>query len=79
MPLPAIIGPIVSILAWVGIDLGLSKIMGSDDVAYVRGLDFPSFMEIYWPAVLIYALLVIMGLWIAFPKNNGRVNRNRRR
>lgn len=78
MPLPAIIGPILSVLAWIGVDLGLSQIMGPD-VEYVRGLDFQTFIGTYWPALLIHASLVAVGLLIAFPKNDGRVLRSKGR
>ncbi len=71
MPIPALIGGIASILAWVGIDLGISHLT-EGSVEYVRGLDFPTFIEIYWLPVLIYASIAFASVWMAVPKNDGR-------
>ena len=75
MPLPAIIPAIASMLAWVGIDLGISWLTQDDSgVEYVSGLDFQSFLGIYWLPVLLYSLLILTAVYLAIPKqsNNGR-------
>ena len=72
MPIPAIIGTIASVLGWIGIDLGISWLTSDDtNVEYVRGLDFPQFIELYWLSLLLYAAVMLVGLWIALPKNAG--------
>lgn len=72
MPIPAIIGTIASVLGWIGIDLGISWLTSdSTNVEYVRGLDFPSFIELYWLSLLLYVAVMLMGLRIALPKNAG--------
>ena len=76
MPIPAIIGTIASVLGWIGIDLGISWITDDTSVEYVRGLDFPSFIELYWLSLLLYGAVILAGLWIALPKNeSGRGRR----
>lgn len=72
MPIPAIIGTIASVLGWIGIDLGISWLTSdSTNVEYVRGLDFPSFIGLYWLSLLLYGAVMLVGLWIALPKNAG--------
>ena len=79
MPIPAIIGTIASVLGWIGIDLGISWITDDTKVEYVRGLDFPSFIGLYWLSLLLYGAVMLVGLWIALPKNDaGRGPRYRR-
>jgi len=75
LPLPAIIPAIASMLAWVGIDLGISWLTQDDTgVEYVSGLDFQTFLEIYWLPALLYSLLIFTAVYLAIPKhsNNGR-------
>ena len=81
MALPALVGPILSVLAWVGIDLGLSAIIGGgDEVELVAGMDFPTFIGLYWPFIPIMAAVILIGLLIAFPKSNDvSVYRSKRR
>ena len=72
MPIPAIIGTIASVLGWIGIDLGISWLTSDDtNVEYVRGLDFLQFIELYWLSLLLYGAVMLVGLWIALPKNAG--------
>ena len=74
MVLPALIPAIVSALAWVGIDLGISYLTSdSTDVFYVSGLDFSQFLELYWLSLLIYSLMMVSAVALAIPKhsNNG--------
>lgn len=80
MPVPAIIGTIVSILGWIGIDLGINWLTSEDlSVEYVRGLDFPQFIGLYWLSLLLYGAVMLVGLRIALPKNAcGRGPRHRR-
>ena len=79
MPIPAIIGTIASVLGWIGIDLGISWLTDDTKVEYVRGLDFPSFIELYWLSLLLYGAVMLVGLWIALPKKDvGRGPRYRR-
>ncbi len=75
MPVPALVGGIVSILAWVGIDLGISHLT-EGGVEYVRGLDFMTFIEAYWLPVLLYASIALIAVWYAVPPNDGRGFRN---
>ena len=81
MPLPALIGPILSALAWVGVDLGISALLGGGDkVELVAGMDFPTFISLYWPSIPILVSVIVLGLVIAFPKsNNVSANRVKRR
>ena len=74
MPIPALIPAIVSALAWIGIDLGISMAMSdTSEVSYVTGLDFSSFIEAYWLSVILYLLMVAAAIILAVPKhsNNG--------
>ena len=68
MVLPAIIGPILSALAWLGVDIAIDRYLPDDSVAYVTGLDFPNFIITHWPTVLLYASIIAVGIWLAFPK-----------
>lgn len=78
MPLPALVGPILSILAWVGIDLGLSAIMGGGDkVELVAGMDFPTFIGSYWPSVPILISIIVLAVAIAFPRQSNDVSAHR--
>ena len=70
MVLPAIIGPILSALAWLGVDIAIDRYLPDDSVTYVTGLDFPNFIATHWPTVLLYASIVMMGIWLAFPKRS---------
>ncbi len=81
MPIPAIVGTIVSVLGWIGIDLGISWLTKGDlQVEYVRGLDFPSFIELYWLSLLLYGAAMLAVLRIALPGNAcGRGPRHRGR
>ena len=74
MVLPALIPAVVSALAWVGIDLGISYLtQDSTDVSYVSGLDFSQFLELYWLQLALYALMMATAIAMAIPKhsNNG--------
>lgn len=74
MVLPAIIPAVVSALAWIGIDLGISyATRDSTDVSYVSGLDFSMFLESYWLQLTLYALMMVSAIALAIPKhsNNG--------
>ena len=68
MVLPAIIGPILSALAWLGVDIAIDRYLPDDSVTYVTGLDFPNFIATHWPTVLLYVSIVLIGIWLAFPK-----------
>ena len=68
MVLPAIIGPILSALAWLGVDIAIDHYLPDDSVTYVTGLDFPNFIATHWLTVLLYASIVLIGIWLAFPK-----------
>ena len=68
MVLPAIIGPILSALAWLGVDIAIDRYLPDDSVTYVTGLDFPNFIATHWPTVLLYTSSVVIGIWLAFPK-----------
>ena len=70
MVLPAIIGPILSALAWLGVDIAIDRYLPDDSVTYVTGLDFPNFIATHWPTVLLYTSIVMMGIWLAFPKRS---------
>ncbi len=70
MPVPALVGGIASILGWIGIDLGLSYLT-EGSVEYVRGLDFPTFIESYWLPVLLYSAIALVAVWYAVPPNDG--------
>lgn len=80
MPLPAFLTAAVSILGWVGIDLGISWIT-RDEVGtqYVLGLDFPTFIESYWLQVLHFLCMAIVSMAFAIPRvpNNGTSSRRR--
>ena len=76
MVLPAIVPAIASVLAWVGIDLGISYLTSDSlDVSYVSGLDFSMFLESYWLPLLLYGLMMVSAVALAIPKhshsNNG--------
>jgi len=75
MVLPAIIPAVVSALAWIGIDLGISyATRDSTDVSYVSGLDFSMFLESYWLQLTLYALMMVSAIALAIPRshlNNG--------
>ncbi len=71
MPVPALVGGLVSVLGWIGIDLGISHLT-EGSVEYVRGLDFPTFIEAYWLPVLLYSAIALASIWFAVPKNDGR-------
>ena len=68
MVLPAIIGPILSALAWLGVDIAIDRYLPDDSVTYVTGLDFPNFIATHWSTVLLYASIIAVGIWLAFPK-----------
>ena len=68
MVLPAIIGPILSALAWLGVDIAIDRYLPDDSVTYVTGLDFSNFIVTHWPTVLLYASIIAVGIWLAFPK-----------
>lgn len=68
LPLPALIPAIGSILAWVGIDLGISWLT-KGDVTYVSGLDFSTFIEYYWLQLLLYFLMAVSAVLLAIPKH----------
>ena len=70
MVLPAIIGPIISALAWLGVDIAIDHYLPDDSVTYVTGLDFPNFIATHWTTVLLYASIVMIGIWLAFPKRS---------
>ena len=70
MVLPAIIGPILSALAWLGVDIAIDRYLPDDSVTYVTGLDFPNFIATHWPTVLLYTSIVMMGIWLAFSKRS---------
>lgn len=70
MVLPAIIGPIISALAWLGVDIAIDHYLPDDSVTYVTGLDFPNFIATHWPTVLLYTSIVMIGIWLAFPKRS---------
>ena len=79
MPLPAIIPALASMLAWIGIDLGISWLSrGDGEVVYVSGLDFGTFIGSYWLAIVLYLLLIASAVYLAIPKhkNNGRGDRH---
>ena len=70
MPIPAIVGTIVSVLGWIGIDLGISWLTKGDlQVEYVRGLDFTQFIGFYWLSLLLYGAAMLVVLRIALPRN----------
>lgn len=69
MVLPAIIGPIISALAWLGVDIAIDRYLPDDSVTYVIGLDFPNFIATHWPTVLLYFSIVVIGIWLALPKH----------
>ncbi len=74
MPLPAIIPAVASMLAWIGVDLGISWLTQDDsEVQYVSGLDFTQFIGSYWLPAILYTLLVLSAVYLAIPKhtNNG--------
>lgn len=75
MPLPALIPAALSVLAWIGIDLGISYLTSdSTDVSYVSGLDFSMFLESYWLQLVLYGLMMVSAVALAIPKqhmNNG--------
>ena len=80
MPLPAIIPAIASMLAWVGIDLGISWIFqDGTEVAYISGLGFADFIGLYWLQLLLYLLLICSSIYLAIPKhkNNGWEGRDK--
>ena len=68
MVLPAIIGPILSALAWLGVDIAIDRYLPDDSVTYVIGLDFPNFIATYWPSVLLYSSIVAIGIGLALPR-----------
>ena len=68
MVLPAIIGPIISALAWLGVDIAIDHYLPDDSVTYVTGLDFPNFIVTHWPTVLFYSSIVVIGICLAFPR-----------
>ena len=68
MVLPAIIGPILSALAWLGVDIAIDHYLPDDSVTYVTGLDFPNFIATHWPTVLLYSSIVVIGIRLAFPR-----------
>lgn len=68
MVLPAIIGPIISALAWLGVDIAIDHYLPDDSVTYVTGLDFPNFIVTHWPTVLLYSSIVVIGICLAFPR-----------
>ena len=75
MPLPAIIPAVASMLAWIGIDLGISWLTrNGTDVTYVPGLDFSQFIGSYWLPLLLYFLMTASAVALAIPKhtNDGR-------
>ena len=63
MVLPAIIGPILSALAWLGVDIAIDRYLPDDSVTYVTGLDFPNFIATHWPTVLLYATPIEIRMW----------------
>ena len=80
MVLPAIVPAIASVLAWVGIDLGISYLTSDSlDVSYVSGLDFSMFLESYWLPLLLYGLMMVSAVALAIPKHSHSNNRPGRR
>ena len=80
MPLPAVLTAAVSILGWVGIDLGISWLTREEPMAdYVMGLDFQTFLELYWLQVLHFLCMTIAAVAFAIPRvpNNGASSRRR--
>ncbi len=60
--------PILSALAWIGIDFGISYVTSSDvAVDYVYGLDFQQFIGGYWLPTLAVFAMIIAGMWVANP------------
>ena len=70
MVLPAIIGPIIAALAGLGVDIAIDQYRPEDSVASATALDFPNFIATHWPTVLFYTSIVIIGIWLAFPKRS---------
>jgi hypothetical protein len=69
------IPPIVSALAWIGIDLGLDFLMGDESVQIVGGMDAGMFFELYWMEVICIIVIVAVGIWFANPKRNKKGRR----
>ena len=75
LPLPALIPALVSMLTWIGIDLGISWLTkDGTNVTYISGLDFSQFIEYCWLPLLLYFLMVVSAIAVAIPKytNDGR-------
>jgi hypothetical protein len=65
------IPPIVSALAWVGIDLGLSFLMDDKTtVSFAPGMDSGMFFSEYWFFLLIIFGWTLLMILIANPKRN---------
>jgi len=74
--IPAIIPALVSILGWVGIDLGISWLTREQSEAvYVMGMGPQEFLETHWLPLLLYILMAASAVSLALPrrKNNGRM------
>ncbi len=76
MPLPAMIAPVLSVLGWIGIDMGISWLTREGtSVDYVAGTDALTFLELHWPGLLLLTAIAIVGIRIAVPgieRDDGR-------
>ena len=73
---PAIIPALVSILGWVGIDLGISWLTREQsEVVYAMGMGPQEFLDTHGLPLLLYLLMAASAVSLALPKrrkNDGR-------
>lgn len=74
--IPAIVPALVSILGWVGIDLGISWLTREQsEVVYAMGMGPQEFLDTHWLPLLLYLLMAASAVSLALPKrrkNDGR-------
>ena len=71
MALPAIVASVVSVLGWIGVDLGISWLTREDTtMEYVQGLDALTFLQTDWTGLLLFSAIVLTGVWLAVPGNS---------
>ena len=69
--MPAIIASVVSVLGWIGVDLGISWLTRDDTtMEYVRGMDALTFLQTNWTGLLLFSAIVLTGVWLAVPGNS---------
>jgi len=73
--IPAFVPALLSVLGWIGIDLGISWLtMDRSEAVYVQGMGAEEFLSSHWLLLLLYMLMAATAVAVAVPRtpNDGR-------